>query len=214
MKLTVSNTVMMNPLLQLDARALSTSPPQRVVGLLENIHTSGVQPCEPQQIVQYGRPDQQSFFVQTAKWQDFLLLDNAKNSSCATVFGFDFDGIKTWYQVWNRTIEQTCWLLHNDSMNYKAFAILTMDALVSLVPNWDGSLYHSPVTSSDADNTCHKPETIDASQINSLLVSDASTNAGGRLWFQVTIDSNSSEIDTQSHTIPMRSGWIFSTIQV
>ncbi len=214
MKLTVSSTVMMNPLLHSNELAHRTPPPQRLVGLLEPIQSYKFQHDGPQKIMQYTRPDQQSVLLQTAKWQEFLPLDNVKNNSCAAVFGFDFDGIQTWYQVWNRTTERTCWLLHNNHMNYEAFAILTMDALVSLLPNWDGTLYHSPDALTDSDDMCRTPETIDAKQINNLLVSDASTSTVGRLWFQVTIDSISNENNTKSPMMPKRSGWICSTIQM
>jgi len=209
MKLTVSSTAMMKPLLHTKNQSQYLSPPQRVTGLLE---INQVQPGRNngrQKLVQYRRPDPQCALPTTARWQEFLRLDNVKNISCAAVFGFEFDGTRAWYQLWNRTTNRTCWLLHDNEMNYEPFAILTMDALVSLLPNWDGTLHQSPDSPDGADAVLHEPETIDARRIINLLIFDASTNAAGQLWFLVTINTH----HTDREMITTQSGWISRTIQ-
>jgi len=90
MKLTVSSTVMMKPLLHLDSHPQCATTPQRVVGLLEITRQRHSQNVGPQQVVQYSRPGQQHRLLRTAKWQDFLALDNEKKISCAAVFEFEF----------------------------------------------------------------------------------------------------------------------------
>jgi len=214
MKLTVSNTVMMKPLLHLDSHHQSTSRQQRVVGLLEITQAQHSQNFRPREVLQYSHPGQQHALQQTAKWQDFLTLDNVKKISCAAVFGFEFDGLNTWYQIWNQVTDQPCWLLHKNNMNYKAYAILTMDALVSLLSNWDGTLHQSINNADNLEAGCHAPETIDATQINNLQVSDSSTCAADQLWFLVTISSTSNGTDNQSRRISTRSGWIAATIKI
>jgi len=211
MKLTVSSTTMMKPLLHTHRHLQCSSPPQRVVGLLE-INLQPGQYSEPQKLVQHYRPDPQHALQCEAQWQDFLRLDNVNNTSCAAVFGFEFDGTRAWYQLWNHTTDQSCWLLHSNEMNYEPFAILTMDALVSLLPNWNGTLYQSPSSPSNSHAESQKPETIDARRIRNLLISDASTSAAGKLWFLVTINSNLTKSDTESEMITTRSGWISPTI--
>lgn len=214
MKLTVSNTAMMKPLLHMYNQPVRTSPPQRVVGLLEISQAEHNQCIGLQKQVQYTRPDNQHASLQTALWQDFLQLINVKKVSCVAVFGFVFDGTRAWYQVWNCTTDRAYWLQHNRFMNYDAFAILTMDALVSLLPKWDGTLHQAPVATNDDNVAYQKSETIDAEQIKTLLVSDASTSAAGQLWFLVTINStrvdNDNDRETTSNMLPKRSGWISS----
>lgn len=214
MKLTVSSTAMMKPLLHVDNHPLYTSPPHRVVGLLEISQWQKHKRIEPQKRVQYSRPNEQHALLQTAMWQEFLQLDNVRKISCIAVFGFVFDGTRSWYQVWNCSTNQACWLQHSSCMNYDAFAILTMDALVSLLPKWDGTLHQAPEATGNADTACQNSETIDADQINTLLVSDASTGAAGKLWFLVTINSTriENDSDTTSHMLSMRSGWISPTL--
>lgn len=214
MKLTVSNTVMMKPLLHLDSHPQCLSKPHRMVGLLEITQEQHGQNFEPQKVVQYSQPGQQHVLPQTAKWQDFLTLDNAKNISCAAVFGFEFDGLNTWYQVWNQLTDQPGWLLHKNNMNYKAYAILTMDALVSLLPNWDGTLHPSLNKADKEDAGFPKPDTIDARQVSNLQVSDASTCAADQLWFLVTINSISNASDTRLNQTSTRKGWIAATIKI
>ncbi len=218
MKLTVSNTVMMKPLLHTVRQPLRTSPPQRVVGLLELSQVQLSQHDKTlkglQKLAQYNGTNQQYELQQTAEWEDFLQLDNVKKIPCVAVFDFKFDGTNTWYQVWSRTNDQTRWLLHNNSMNYQAYAILTMDALVSVIPNWDGTLYQSPDTPNNPHIADKKPEIVDANQINNLLVTDASTSTAGQLWFRVTINPRQMEIGTESKIIPTRSGWISPSIPI
>ena len=212
MKLTVSSTSMMKPLLHTEHHSPHPSPPQRVVGLLEISQVQ--QRVNLKKWVQYSRPDKAHSLLQAAERQEFLQLVNTKNISCIAVFGFVFDGTRAWYQVWNCTTDQTCWLKHNSTMNYDAFAILTMDALVSLIPKWDGTLHQAPDATSNAHAMSSESETIDAEQINTLLVSDASTSAAGQLWFLVTINSTQveSNSDTTSNMLHARSGWISPTL--
>lgn len=214
MKLTVSSTVMMKPLLHVNKRHQHAFPPRRVVGLLESDQQQLNHIHRPQSIVQYSRPNQQQALQNTAKWQDFLQLEDSRNISCTAVFGFEFDGTNTWYRVWNQKTEKACWLLHKNNINYQAYAILTMHALVSLLPNWDGTLHQSPDTTDNRHVDYQKPATIDSKQISNLLVSDASTSTSGKLWFLVTIYSPLWQGQFESNTIPTRSGWIAPQLTV
>jgi len=148
MKLTVSSTAMMNPLLQTDRQAHGLAPPKRVVGLLDMNQTQPNGKNLPNKLVQYNRPDTQQAMLQAARPQDFLNLNSAKNELCTAVFGFHFDGTNAWYQLWNCKTDRASWLQHSTDMNYEPFALLTMNALVTLLPNWDGTLHRSPEASS------------------------------------------------------------------
>jgi len=209
MRLTVSGTTMMNPLLHVDNHPPCASAPTRVTGLLENDHVQPGPNAELKKYVQYSQPDWNQVMLQSAKWQDFILLHNAKNTACAAVFDFKFDGTNAWYQLWNKTSNQACWLMNNDDMNYEPYAILTMDALVSLLPNWDGTLHQSPhATNKNTSVSDHHHHTIDAKQILGLSICDASTSAAGQLWFHVTVESNSGWHKMGLDTMPTQSGWI------
>jgi len=213
MKLTVSSTAMMRPILHTINGSPCSSPPQRVVGLLERGQLDDGSHCKSQKLVQYLRPEKEQVLLHTASWEDLLQIDNDKNQLCVAVFGYVFDGAKTWYQVWNNRTDRTCWLQHNDDMNYEPYAILAMDALVSLLPNWDGTLHQSPGAAINAKSPAsQQSKTIDAKHVRHLLISDSSTSAAGKLWFLVTIKTTQKVQESKLKPISSKSGWISPTI--
>ena len=207
MKLIVSSTAMMKPLFRTDTAAHQSPPPRRVLGLLEKSQDSTS--TTQVKFVQYQRPHPLHVRLHTALWQDFLTLDNSRSEPCAAVFGYEFDGKNSWYQLWNKTTEQAVWLLHADNMNYEPFAIRAMDELVSLVPSWDGALYTCPPTHNKTHTArCSEAHLFEPSLAHSLLVSDASTNANGKLWFLVTVNAQCYDNGGALEHKPSRTGWI------
>ncbi len=207
MKLIVSSTAMMKPLLRTDTAPHQSPPPQRVLGLLEKSEGSA---CATQvKFVQYQRPHHLHVLLHTAQWPDFLSLNNKRSESCAAVFGYEFDGENSWYQLWNKTTERAVWLLHADNMNYEPFAIRAMDELVALVPSWDGALYTSPpIHNKPHFARCSEAHVFEPSLAHNLLVSDASTNADGKLWFLVTVNAQCYDNSRALAHRPSRTGWI------
>jgi len=214
-KLTVSSTSMMKPIFSIDASKHAVSPPQRVLGLLKSTTPAIENNPISEKLVQYQRPHQQHALLKTAQWLDFLQLDDKRADSCAAVFGFEFDGEHIWYQIWNHTTERACWLRHTDNMEYNPFAILAMDALVTLLPNWDGALYQSPA-SVNTPTPVRKEEAdiIDANKVHNVLVSDSSTCKAGKLWFLVTLNTTDTQMGKESKPIPPLCGWISQSANV
>jgi len=197
---------MMNPLLQNTDINLDSPPPMRVSGLLELRMDSYNNKQFWQKLVQYHRPHQQQPCLQTAQWGHFLHINNANDESCVAVFSYEFDGVQSWYHVWNSQAQRSFWISHYDGMIYQPYAIVAMDALVSLVPNWNGRLHASP-NNDDSSNTTinsiHKYE--DADRLCNVLVSDASTDENGELWFLVTVKPTDFG---ESNTQKTKTGWI------
>jgi len=202
---------MMKPLLQNTDINLDSPPPMRVLGLLERRMESYNNNQFWQKLVQYYRPLRQQPCLQAAQWSHFLHINNANDESCVAVFSYEFDGVQSWYHVWNSRAQRSVWISHHDDMIYQPYAIVAMNALVSLVPNWNGLLRASP-TNDDSSNTTinsiHKYE--DADRPCNVLVSDASADANGELWFLVTIkptDFGESDM-LESNTRETKTGWI------
>lgn len=206
MRLTVSSTAMMKPLLQRKDASLATPPPMRILGLLERRSDSHDRNQLWQKVVQYYRPHLQQPCLHTAQWGHFLEIINTNNDACVAVFGYEFDGANSWYQVWNSQTERSCWIRHHDDMSYQPYAIVAMDALVSLVPNWNGQLHAAP-GQDDVSNTKIdlKFKSNDADRMCNVLVSDASTDANGHLWFLVTVKPAA---NTESIAHTTKTGWI------
>jgi len=213
MQLTVSSTSMLKPILHTDTRCPNVSPPHRVLGLLECDYYQRSPGTRPRKLLQYHRPHTQHALMHNNVWRDFLRLDNGHGDANAAVFGFEFDGERTWYQLWNKKAERAIWLQHSEEMNYAPFAILAMDALVSLIPNWDGMLHQSPASANGQTTSVRiRSSVIDANQIHNLLVSDSSTGSTGQLWFLVTINAKPRSQDTESTSATQRSGWISTSL--
>lgn len=224
MRLTVSSTAMMKPLLQCNDANQTTSPPIRILGLLERQHA-----CQPginsgHRVVQYHRPHQHQPYLQTAQWEHFLRINNATDQAFVAVFGYEFDGTRSWYRIWNRQTRRSCWVCHQDGMTYQPYAIVAMDALVSLVPNWNGQLHKAPNSKAPHKQTQYKKvqkkkNPADRTHNNTpcddgtdrhctVMVSDASTDTHGGLWFLVTVDPAN---DCATETHKTLTGWISST---
>lgn len=213
MKLTISSTSMMKPILHAESHSHCLAAPQRVLGLLESKQLHTEKRGQADKLVQYHRPNIQHELLQTAMWEDYMQLENRHSENCTAVFGFDFDGVNTWYQLWNSTTGRACWLRHSDDMNYDPFAILAMDALVTLVANWNGTLYQAPSFPNNAyPANSGSTSNIEARHISSLTVSDASTSSAGHLWFLVTVNPIQNDPDAMPQT--HFSGWVSSTGEV
>lgn len=209
MKLTVSSTSMMKPIFCIESSQLGTAPPTRVLGLLNNSALAQRHSTTPKKLLQFQRPCLQHALLKTAVWSDFQHLLNKQDDSCVAVFGFVFDGVQIWYQLWNQKTEQACWLQHTDELEYEPYAILAMDALISLLRSWNGALHQTPNTNIVQPSTPKSTAVVvEADKIHSVLVSDASTNYTGQLWFLVTLNTAEELYQCNSKPTPLHSGWI------
>lgn len=217
MKITVSSTSMMKPILHTKSASPSEKKhPQRIVGLLEPKQTQTF--CQAAKV--HARSNKSSANELPLLWQSFLRIPDRQSQLCVAVFGFEYDGDKTWYQLWSLETNQSYWLAHEDGMEYQPYSIMTMDALVSLLPEWDGELYLTLTTDNlfDATNTeINACENVTQNEIqksnaanrgHELLISDAATTASGQLWFLVTVQEDQLQTDRQTWGGNLRTGWI------
>jgi len=214
-KLTISSSSMMNPIFLAEKNETGDATPDRILGLLTMPSDSVGQHQFFGKVVEYRRPDQEHPQLKTALWSDFQPVKNNELMPCIAVFGFHHDGHCSWYQLWNTTTNSTAWVMHSDNLVYEPFSILAMDALVSLLANWQGLLYHCPENTLVQNPFLPKAaDKIDANFIHSVRVSDASTSIAGQLWFLVTVhinpcQSNALKRDSYEYLSGnSRSGWI------
>lgn len=220
MKITVSSTSMMKPLLHTDQTSRSYQQhPQRLIGLLEIAKAqSNASP-----IATFNRPHKTCSTQIPFQWQLCMQILDRHSQLCAAVFGFEFDGEQTWYQLWNTETNQLFWLLHEDDMDYQPYAILAMDKLVSLIPQWNGELCVFPKLGVGAHDLANlKQKSVDNSgdhkskyrenPVHSpsydLFISDSATNATGQLWFLVTLRHDQLNADLNANSAQVRTGWI------
>jgi len=213
MKVTVSSTSMMKPILySKQISHSSTQHPQRVLGLLE---WTGKQSLKDELTV-YHRPATSAINPNPVCCHHFLQASNPKAESRIAVFGFEFDGDKTWYQLWNQASKEVCWLLHEDAWDYQTYAIMAMDALVTLLPEWNGELY---LNLSEGKTAHSLPQANNAlvDKRYDLQVADAATTPNGQLWFLVTVNAADTQVQKEALTSAehLRTGWISqrSTVQ-
>lgn len=204
MKVTVSSTSMMKPMLYTQSN-IEPEHPQRIVGLLEQTDKEQIS----KQTVIYHRPDATQENPERTPWQHFLHIPDNKSQPCVAVFGFDHDGERTWYQLWNHQTKQVNWVLQQDGMDYQPYAILAMDALVSLLPNWNGELFWSLSSVSEPESSAHHQTYFrQTNRQFDLLISDAVTTSNGKLWFLVTVQNERTELCEPVNAECLRTGWI------
>ena len=214
MKVTLTSTSMMKPILysQTENSVLVNQSkeqhPQRILGLLDQPHSQ----LSENIARTYRRPDSFGAPSVVSCWQHFLHVANATNEQCIAVFGFEFNGDETWYQLWNTTTQSLCWLMHEGEMDYQPYAIIAMDALVSLLPNWNGELFLALSSANDAHAHSGK---FTHSQKNEceFQISDAATMANGQLWFLVTVNQPLNNQRTPLAAQFAQSGWISQSCQ-
>ena len=211
MKITVSNTSMMKPVLYCEKHSLSSSShPRRVLGLLEQTNFLSTDNT----VSVYNRPTTSGSQPLLQLWHNFMQIPDSRGQPCAAVFGFKFDGHQTWYQIWNVITAKGYWLLHTESMDYKPYAIIAMDALVTLIPGWNGELFlHLTKTQDEGGNKQLKYNLLTRANKQSyeLHISDAATTESGQLWFLVTIKDRQKG---HKSAAAFDTGWISNSSQV
>lgn len=215
MKLCVSSTSMMNPvLLGSFNRDSPNKPPTRLLGLLSLGDSSVSSPSVG--MATYSRPQERYQNPTTeSEWQFLELQENAARRYCA-VFGYLFDGKSIWYRVWNTEYGHTQWLRHSNSMIYSPYDLVVMDALLSLLPKWNKQLYPFPALRSMPGNNVKKPclnnrvqHSVSGSPCDTtLMVSDSAVLPTGELWFLVSITPDSTALDGKSTLGSTKTGWI------
>lgn len=214
MKVTVSNTSMMKPILYTQTvKHAENQHPQRILGLLERTGKTIIE----DQVTVYERPNSSLTVAKPVEWKNFLHIPNSKEQLRAAVFGFEFDGENTWYQLWNQNTNRAYWLRHHDDFDYQPYAIMAMDALVSLLPDWNGELHLHLSPENERSTLSEHPQNLPRRQRThqyDLLISDAATTANGKLWFLVTVKQETTNGPRQRRDEHLRSGWISSKCMV
>ena len=99
----------------------------------------------------------------------------------------------------SRAGESLEWVTHDDSLSYKPYAFLVMNAMTKLVANWDGVVYHTPSGEKLRDTAVHA----------TLQVIDACVCNRFGLWVMVNLsadkhDSSSPQLKSGSRQL----GWV------
>lgn len=225
MKVTVSSTSMMKPILLSELTSSATKAhPQRVLGLLERTDKDS----EHGPLFIHSHPHACNKTPYKEAWSSFMQIQDKQSQWCVAVFGFEFDGKNTWYQIWNLDNNQSGWVMHHSGIDYQPYAIMAMDALVSLLPDWNGELFWTikPPHMSEKSSLSYTAKPNEKNNLSKktyfqqrsrsfsgadrhceVRISDAATSPTGKLWFLVTIQDEQSLGSCNSND-QLRTGWI------
>ncbi len=216
MKITVSSTSMMQPMFESQPNLQnSVAPTQRACGLLEPASVNDCAESIDAPVVQsfYFRPNTTSTPVIKTSWDNVQTIASRNHGQNFVVFGFFYDGEYDWLRVWVTTHHCYLWTQRQESMTYRSYAVVTMDALSKIPTNWDGELHSSPFQSSPDVPRCQQSVQASSpanrtSKNTVATVADAAANEHGDLWFLMVINSETGASADYSERTIARSGWI------
>ncbi len=180
MKIQLSSTLPFTPV-QLDSRH---AVPRRAVGQLHGFDESGEYRTA---VYEFRHGDEDQIHYQIDPQERVYLDESVVIASEAAVMAQTASG--------SGSLE---WVLHDDSLTYKPYAFLVMNAMTKLVGDWDGVVYQTP-----------RGERLKESGANALLqVVDACVCNQFGLWAQVDMTADlGSSIGTEA-TAARQLGWV------
>lgn len=90
------------------------------------------------------------------------------------------------------------WLGHDDSLTYKPYAFLVMNAMAKLVGNWDGVIYQTPSGERLRDTVRNATlQVVDACVCNRL-----------GLWVMVNLNAEKNPVTGAAAVTTRQSGWV------
>ena len=181
MKIRLASTLPLTPV-QLDPRHAS---PRRVVGELHGVQ-HGRDFKTPVYEFRHDDNDRIEYKVDPLEkiWTDSLA---PVSGSC-----HDRSGMEA------RTASDLIWLEHDESVNYKPYAFVVMDAMTRLAAAWDGVVYRSP----------HGELLRESAFQASLQIVDACVSSKDGLWIMVSISGESSTGSSINSSAVHQLGWV------
>lgn len=179
MKIKLASTLPFTPV-QLDNRHES---PRRAVGQLQGIKGDR-EFCIPVYEYQYGIDDVIHYRIDPTERvyldQRHDLPVNAAN-----------DGEL-------RNEQSLIWIEHDDTLNYKPYAFLVMNAMTRLVGDWDGIVYRTPSGERLRESAWHA----------TLQVVDACVCSQTGLWAMVQLSAETSDLANAKTCAFSQLGWV------
>lgn len=180
MKIKLTSTLPFTPV-QLDAKHAS---PQRVVGQLHGMSGDREYRTAVYKF-RHGDNDQIHYQIDAANGR--VYLDQMSEPSTP-----DPSHIKS------PVVDNLQWIEHDDSLSYKPYSFLVMNAITKLVGNWDGVVYSAPSGERLRDSAWHA----------TIQVVDACVCHKFGLWVRVAL-SGDKVAPMASGAIPARQmGWV------
>lgn len=180
MKIQLSSTLPFTPV-QLDSRH---AVPRRAVGQL---HGSDGSREYRTAVYEFRHGDEDQIHYQVDPRERVYLDDGVDMGAEATVM--------TAAPVSADSLE---WVLHDDSLTYKPYAFLVMNAMTRLVGDWDGVVYQTP-----------RGERLHDCVANATLqVVDACVCNQFGLWAQVNMSADQGTSIDADATVPPQLGWV------
>ena len=94
--------------------------------------------------------------------------------------------------------DKPVWIEHHDSLTYKPYAFLVMNAMTRLVSEWDGVVYRTP-----------SGERLRESAFQATLqIIDACVCPKGRLWVMVNLTGDTSSAVALDNPAVRQMGWV------
>ncbi len=179
MKIQLASTLPFSPV-QLDARH---SEPQRTVGQLHFVE-DGREYRLP--VYQFRHSDNDVIHYQVAPSERLEL--NADHTLPATAANDSEAGAQ----------RELVWVEHNDTLNYKPYAFLIMNAMTKLVGEWDGVVYRTP-----------SGERMRESAFQATLqVVDACVCPKAGLWVMVNLTGETASVQSMNNPAVRQMGWV------
>ena len=180
MKIQLSSTLPFTPV-QLDSRH---EEPRRAVGQLHGFDGSREYRTA---VYEFHHGDEDQIHYQIDPQERVYLDEGAATVTDAAVMAHIAPG--------TASLE---WVLHDESLTYKPYAFLVMNAMTKLVGDWDGVVYQTP-----------RGERLKDSGANALLqVVDACVCNQYGLWAQVDMTAELGSSNGTEATVLRQLGWV------
>lgn len=178
MKIQLASTLPFTPV-QLDS---SHPTPRRVVGQLHGTENGAAYSMpvyefrHSEDIIHYQVDPSERVGLA----QDHLLANNAANDSVVTA------------------AQELVWIEHDDSLTYKPYAFVVMNAMTKLVGNWDGVVYRTP-----------SGERLRESAFQATLqIVDACVSPQTGLWVMVNLVGEATGNSAMNSPAVRQMGWV------
>jgi len=179
MKIKLNSTLPFSPV-QLDAHH---AQPRRAVGQLSGMDGAR---AFSMAVYQFRHADNDAIYYQVDP-RERVYLDDAMSDNTAVS------------RDHRSSTDRLEWVEHDDSLSYKPYAFLVMNAITKLVANWDGVVYRTP-----------SGERLRDTAINTTLqVMDACVCNRFGLWVMVNLSADTHDgFQTQPNQSTRQLGWV------
>ena len=121
-------------------------------------------------------------------------------ASAAAVYGYHYDGKRSWYQVRLTTTGQSGWVIAEKQLPFHPLSELLLHSLAYLTGSWDKQIFGDP-----ADPATAKRLDVSGDQIPIEVASTAMVD--GQLWLLVVV-LQQSQCSSSAAPAVLDSGWV------